>query len=135
MVVKSMINPNRLLPLAMVLGTVVIQLLAAAVLSYAAGRGQHFLSVLVLTAIVVALVLNAIRFLAWGYLHHRFPLSHVYPLTAMFFPCVLILASLRGESITTPQIIGTLLITSGSFLMATTVDDKPANDSFPSTTS
>ena len=121
----------RLLPAAVVLATVIVQLLAAAALGFAAARGHPIFSPLALVAILVALALNGIRFVAWGYLHRRFPLSHVYPLTSLFFPCILILATLRGDSITTLQIVGTLLITAGSFLMATASQDETGNDSPP----
>ena len=118
MVPEPVTNTWRPAPMAIVLATVVIQLLAAAALGYAAQHGKHLWSALVLFAIGAALILNAIRFVAWGYLHHRFPLSHVYPLTSLFFPCVLALAALRGDSVTGLQIVGTLLITAGSFSMA-----------------
>lgn len=124
-------NGTRLLPMVVVLTTVVVQLLAAAALGFAAARGQGMFSPLALAAIVVALALNGLRFVAWGYLHHRFPLSHVYPLTALFFPCVLLLATLRGDSITPLQIAGTLLITAGSVLMATASRDETGNDPVP----
>jgi drug/metabolite transporter (DMT)-like permease len=112
-----------------VLATVFVQLMAAAALGFAAARGLF--SPMTLALVLLALALNGFRFLAWGYLHRRFPLSHVYPLTALFFPCVLILATLRGESITPLQIAGTLLITAGSFLMATASRDEAGNDSLP----
>lgn len=121
----------RLLPLAVVLATVVVQLLAAAALGFAAVRAHRLFSLLALAAIIAALALNGIRFIAWGYLHRRFPLSHVYPLTTLFFPCVLILAALRGDSITPFQVAGTLLITAGSFLMATASPAEAGNDSLP----
>jgi drug/metabolite transporter (DMT)-like permease len=124
-----------LLPLAIVLATVLVQLIAAAALGFVAKGNHPLLSPLAIVAIGFAFVLSGIRFLAWGYLHRHVPLSHVYPLTALFFPCVLVLATLRGDSITAMQIAGTLLITAGSFLMTTVARDERRDDRAPPATS
>lgn len=134
LVLERAISP-RLLPVLVVLATVVIQLIAAAALGFAAARDHSLFSLVAGAAISFAVALGGIRFVAWGYLHRHFPLSHVYPLTSLFFPCVLILAVLRGDFVGWLQVIGTLLITAGSFLMAAVKNGKPDNDSLPPVTS
>lgn len=100
---------------ALVLATVVIQLLVAALLKELALRDAAPAQVgLVLTA---AVALNALRFLLWGYTHRHFPLSRSYPLTALFFPCVLLLAAYYGEAVGAMQIVGVSVIMLGLGLM------------------
>lgn len=114
----------RLLPTALVIITIVLQLLAAWLLSSAAKRptfpgDQGFGVRWMVAALAVgcAVGLNIFRFVIWGYMHKRYPLSHTYPLTALFFPCVLILSALQGHPVGTWEVWGTLLITGGAMLL------------------
>ena len=108
--------PHGLLPLALVLATVVLQLVIALILDIAAD-GDLRLDLMAAAAILAAVALNGVRFVIWGYAHRRYPLSHTYPLTALFFPLVLALSHWRGEEIAIPQIGGTVLISVGIALM------------------
>jgi drug/metabolite transporter (DMT)-like permease len=106
-------------PVALVFSTVLIQLASAWVLDTAAdtkpGRGWTIIA----AAVALAIGLNVVRFVIWGYTHRRFPLSQTYPLTALFFPCVLVLSWLKGDAIHVPEIAGTALITLGALVMGT----------------
>lgn len=104
-------------PVALVSATVVLQLASAWVLGSVAAMSPHPGWTLGAIAILAAIGLNLFRFVIWGYTHRRFPLSHTYPLTALFFPCVLVLSCLRGDLVSLHQIGGTLLITLGAFAL------------------
>jgi drug/metabolite transporter (DMT)-like permease len=100
---------------SLVVATIVIQLLVAALLKELALRDATPVGVgLVLSA---AVALNGIRFLVWGYTHRHFPLSQSYPLTALFFPCILLVSLYYGETIGTAQIAGVAVILIGLWLM------------------
>lgn len=117
------LNPahHRLLPVALVFATVLIQLGAAWLLSYAADLNLGIGSIVVLAAVTLAIGLNALRFLIWGYTHRRYPLSQTYPLTALFFPCILTLAWLQGDAVPWYEIAGTALITLGAAVLASNI--------------
>lgn len=112
-------RPNHpMLPLALVLGTIVLQLIAAWVLSTVASIRPSPSLLMAGSAVAAAIGLNIFRFGLWGYAHKRYPLSHTYPLTALFFPCVLLLSVAQGNTITAAQIVGTMLIAAGAVLMS-----------------
>jgi drug/metabolite transporter (DMT)-like permease len=98
--------------LAMVTLTVLLQLVAAALLKRAAVAAPLGL-LLPAVLIAVTLGIHAVRFLLWGYVHRRWPLSHTYPMTAVFFPLILIMAAAYGEPIHLNQVLGGLLIAGG----------------------
>lgn len=106
-------------PLLLVVGIVAVQLLAAWVLDYAADLSVSLL--LAAIAITLAIGLNLLRFLLWGVAHRNYPLSHIYPLTALFFPCILALSWWQGEGLGAAQLLGTALITIGAVVMSTGV--------------
>ncbi len=92
--------------------TVVLQLAAAALLKQAALL-SHLGLWLPVALIGVALAIHGLRFLLWGYAHRRWPLSMTYPMTAVFFPTIIVMALAYGEPIHITQVIGGLLIASG----------------------
>lgn len=107
----------RMAPYVLVSSTVVLQLAAAWVLDTAAGLRPPTGSTVAAAAIAVAIVLNIGRFIIWGYTHRHFPLSQTYPLTALFFPCILLLSYAQGETTGIFEIAGTTLITAGAIVM------------------
>lgn len=109
-------RPIKTGPFSLVSATVLLQLAAAWVLGRAASHQTTLL--LGILAVGLAIGLNLMRFAIWGYAHRHFPLSHTYPLTALFFPCVLALSYFNGDAVTSEQVIGTLLITFGALAMA-----------------
>jgi drug/metabolite transporter (DMT)-like permease len=76
-----------------------------------------------LLALGAAVGLNATRFLIWGYTHRHYPLSHSYPLTALFFPCILLLSAWYGDTIGWAKVVGVLVIMAGVVLMNWDRDD------------
>lgn len=103
--------------IALVLVTVMFGVASAVILKEAALRPN--LGRLALSGVfALVIAVNGARFLVWGYIHNRYPLSLSYPLTSMFFPLVLLLGYFYGEPITWPKIVGVLLITGGTALLA-----------------
>lgn len=117
---------HPLTPYLLVSSTVLLQLAAAWVLDTAAGHPSARGWAIAAVAIAVALVLNVGRFVIWGYTHRHFPLSFTYPLTALFFPCILLLSYFQGTRIGGMEILGTALITIGAVVMG--VRDRTAVD-------
>lgn len=109
---------RRPAPLLLVAATVLLQLAAAWILDIAA-RPTHADTLLIaIAAIALVLLIHAVRFLIWGYTHRHYPLSHTYPLTALFFPCILLLSWWHGDAIDGMQLAGTGLITLGVYLIS-----------------
>lgn len=102
----------------LVLGTVLLQLLAAWILDLVAKSVHQKVLWVAAVTIALAIAINLGRFLIWRHAHRHFPLSQTYPLTALFFPCVLLLSWWHGQHITSLQMLGTALITFGVMLMA-----------------
>ncbi|TAN11884.1 MAG: hypothetical protein EPN34_06075 [Burkholderiaceae bacterium] len=63
------------------------------------------------------MILGLVRLMVWGAIHKRFPVSTAYPITALFFPCLLILAWLYGEHISLIQITGASLVVAGVVIL------------------
>ena len=108
-------KPGSAMLVALVLSTVVIQLVVAALLKELAMR--HATPTWVVVVLGAAVALNALRFLVWGYTHRHFPLSRSYPLTALFFPCILLVSAWYGEAIGVAQVAGVGVIMAGLGLM------------------
>lgn len=101
--------------LAFVAGNVALQLFAAKLIKDAAALpASRPFSLALLLAVVLALA--AARFLVWGEMHKRYPLSLAYPASALFFPLVMVLAWLYGETVAPANIAGAALVTVGVVL-------------------
>ena len=100
---------------AFVAGNVSLQLFAAKLVKDASAlpTSRPFALALLLG---IVLVLAAARFLVWGEMHKRYPLSLAYPANALFFPLVMALAWFYGETVTTANIAGAVLVTIGVVL-------------------
>ena len=59
------------------------------------------------------LVLNVVRFVIWGAVHRRYPLSVAYPASAVFFPGILVMAWWFGETVGPSQVAGAGLVMVG----------------------
>jgi drug/metabolite transporter (DMT)-like permease len=57
--------------------------------------------------------LNGARFVTWGALHRRFPISVAYPVSAVFFPAVVAMAWFMGEPVGALQLAGATLVMAG----------------------
>lgn len=105
-------RPSPLLLLFLVLCNVALQVLSAALVKYSSGIPLANLLALGLVVFLI-LVLNFSRFIVWGEMHKRYPLSIAYPATALFFPCLVALAYSMGERVTAMQWTGAGLVTAG----------------------
>lgn len=103
---------QRLMPLALVGVAVLLNVAAAVILKLLTIYPSNG-SALIGIGILIVIGLNGARFLLWGGIHRRFPLSRTYPLTALFFPLILLVAYLFGEPVRLQQIGGTILICLG----------------------
>lgn len=100
---------------AFVVGNVFLQLLAAKLIKDASALPpSRMLAMAFLLGIV--LVLAAARFVVWGEMHKRYPLSLAYPASALFFPLVVALAWFYGEAVTRMNLAGAALVTAGVVL-------------------
>ena len=105
-------KPQTMLLGALTFLNVCLQLASALLLKIAPEPTKA--NVITLTLILgVVLALNAARFLTWGALHRRFPISLAYPLSALFFPAVVALAWITGERVGVAQLAGAALVMAG----------------------
>ncbi len=116
-------NPNgnpgarpRALLLGLVALSIALQLVNASLIKFASA---HLHDRLLVVALVLAtvLVLAFGRLLVWNAMHKRFPVSLAYPATALFFPCLVVLAAIYGEPVTGMQMAGACLVTLGVLLL------------------
>lgn len=98
--------------LTVVTATVLLQIVAAALLKHAAlaASGGPMLPAALISA---AIAIHGVRFVLWGHAHARWPLSATYPLTAVFFPIVLAMAAWYGEDLGVGKLAGSACITFG----------------------
>jgi transposase len=91
-------DASRLALLWMVGASVGVQLACAVLLKYAVllpGTRRT----LAMAAVALVIFLNFLRFLIWNRIHKRYPVSLAYPLSAIFFPAVVLLAWATGEHV------------------------------------
>ncbi|HEY3521317.1 MAG TPA: hypothetical protein VGK80_09770 [Rhodanobacteraceae bacterium] len=102
--------------LALVALNIALQLINASLIKLASDSGAAHAG---LTVVVLALVtlLSFGRFMVWGAMHKRFPVSIAYPATALFFPCLVAIAAAYGEHVSFAQGAGACLVTLGVVLL------------------
>lgn len=106
-----------MIPLALTLLTVIIGVISAVTLKFMSQDLAFSIFDLILMYGLV-LGLNATRLLLWGLLHKKYPLSFVFPLSAIFFPVILIVdISTYGEQITLSKLLGVILILLGVLIL------------------
>lgn len=113
--------------LGLVMVNIVLQLVNASLIKYAS---THLHAQLIWLGLLLGLVLvlSFGRFVVWGAMHKRFPVSLAYPATALFFPCLVVLAWLYGETVSTAQIIGATLVTLGVLALLRSPGNKETVD-------
>lgn len=104
-------------PLLIVLIAVILNVFSAVLLKSLADASSPAILWL-LGGILLAVIINCMRFLVWGYALKRYPLSNTYPLASIFFPVMLVVSYLYGEPVSMNQILGTLLILCGVVTMS-----------------
>ena len=107
---------NRRL-VALVLSTVLIQIVVAVLLKELADRHGGGSWLWLGVVLCAAMGLNVLRFAVWGYTHKHYPLSRSYPLTALFFPCILAISAWYGDPVGWRELLGVLAIVAGIALM------------------
>lgn len=116
---------HPLVLVALVLSTVVLQLLVAILLKELADDAPRPGLALAI-ALGLAVGLNGLRFLLWGYTHKHYALSRSYPLVALFFPCILLLSLWYGEPVGWMQVLGVAAIMAGVVLLNQEEPHAPA---------
>lgn len=111
--------------LVIVIAAVSMNLAAALLIEQAASRADR-VPIVIGVLLVMAIVVNAARFLLWRAAHRRYRFADVMPLTALFFPLVGFVSWLKGEPMNWRSVGGILLITAGAWTLARRVDDDVA---------
>lgn len=97
--------------------TVLVTLMTAMLLNHSA-KESHLFSFDAGLIIFLVLAINYLKFKVWGFIYKRFHLSESYPLVALFFPLIYMLAIYNGEAtFETKKIIGVTLIIIGIYIM------------------
>ncbi|MGH9522844.1 MAG: hypothetical protein ACRD3E_09965 [Terriglobales bacterium] len=113
----NMQSPARTwLLLGLVALNIILQLVNAALIKYASGHTAEQAGLVTLVLATVT-VLSFGRFLVWGAMHKRYPVSIAYPATALFFPCLVVIAAAYGEPVSLAQALGACLVTLGVVLL------------------
>ncbi|MDH3687374.1 MAG: hypothetical protein OEP95_14170 [Myxococcales bacterium] len=105
---------SRTGPLLVMLLAVGLQVAGAIVLKTLADRVDHASVAMAGLGIGAVVALNLLRIGVWGAAHRRYPLSRTFPLSALFFPAMLLLAVVYGEEPGARQMVGAVLITAGA---------------------
>lgn len=112
--------------LLLVTGNVGLQLAAVRLIKDAALLPpSRYVAIGLLGALVMVLAFG--RFLLWGAMHRRYPLSLSYPVSAVIFPLVVLMAWGYGEPVSSDQAIGAILVSIGVFL-AILASPAPADE-------
>lgn len=107
--------------LLLVVASVCIQLVCATLLKLAsADQGQAL--PLVIGTLALVLALGFLRFLVWNRIHKLYPVSVAYPLSAVFFPAVVLLAWATGEPVGWMQACGAAVVMLGVGRMLSAAD-------------
>lgn len=120
-----MSDGKQLLLVVMVVSSIGLQLINAALIKYATLPVRP--EILVITTILFLVAgLSFGRLMIWNAIHRRYPISMAYPISALFFPAVLLLAWFMGESIDRMQIVGSVVVMAGVFVILSPSASPPA---------
>lgn len=102
----------------LVFSTVLLTILSAYLLNYYAKSNYSDNFLLFVFIVIVVLLINIIKFLLWGNIHKKYLLSDSYPITAIFFPLIYIIAIFNGETqMEIKKTFGIVLILFGIYLV------------------
>jgi multidrug transporter EmrE-like cation transporter len=105
---------------ALVSLTVVCTLFSAYLLNFGAKSSASlgWASALIVLCVIAV---NFLKFYIWGAIYRRYELSESYPIVAIFFPAIYILAMLNGEAEFEPQkLFAIVLIIFGVLILGRT---------------
>jgi drug/metabolite transporter (DMT)-like permease len=116
--------------LGLVFASVGLQLVNAMLVKLASGSPSPPL--LVVGAILAAvLLLSFVRFFIWNGIYRRYPISLAYPLSAIFFPGVVLVAWAMDEPVGIPQLVGATLVMVGVIRFVAPGPGEPAPAELP----
>jgi len=114
----------------MVFASVGLQLVNATLVKFASATPAPPLLVIG-SLLVVVLVLSFVRFFIWNGIYKRYPISLAYPLSAIFFPAVVVIAWAMGETIGILQLAGAALVMIGVVRVITPESSRTDDPHFP----
>lgn len=101
----------------LVFSTVVITLLTALLLNFAAKDITTF-NIFSIIIIILVIAINFTKFKVWGIIYKKYHLSESYPLTALFFPSIYLVAIYNGEArFELTKSVGVIMILVGIWVM------------------
>jgi len=108
---------NSTIKYLMVFATVMITILTSLLLDH--GSEKHALySIGAVVIFGLAVFLNLMKFGLWAHIHSNYKLSRSYPITAVFFPSIYLIAIIQGETLfSLKKTIGVLIILCGLAIM------------------
>lgn len=81
--------------------------------------------------LAVVLALSFARFFIWNGIYRRYPISLAYPLSAIFFPGVVVVAWAMGEPVGVLQIVGAAIVMMGVIRVITPEAGHPDDPHLP----
>lgn len=100
-----------------VLITVAMSIVTAIMLEFATHVSDR-MNAVVFMIIVAVLVINIAKFWLWGWIHKRYDLSKTYPIGALFFPLIYLIAWWQGETnLELGKLVGIALVVTGVVLL------------------
>ena len=105
---------GNLKAIGVMLLAVTLQVLGALLLKTIADHRLEWSIAVLAIGVSAVIFLNLVRLSVWGAAHKRFPLSTTFPLSSLFYPVMLVVALAYGDAVGSRQLLGALLITSGS---------------------
>jgi len=100
---------------------VALQVFGAVLLKAIADHRVDWRPAILGVGVAAVLGLNLVRLGVWGMAHRRFRLSSTVPLSSLFYPAMLFVALAYGDQIGIRQVLGAVLITSGTLWLSVKV--------------
>lgn len=97
--------------------TTIITVITALLLDYGA-KNYSFFHIASISTVMVAIIINFIKFKLWGYIHKQYHLSDSYPAVAIFFPIIYLISIVKGDAVFEfSKMMGIVFILLGIFYM------------------
>jgi len=74
-----------------------ISIATALVLDYMKQIDLSFFNFYIFIGFIIVFGLNVFKFIIWNFLHKKYDLSSTYPMTAIYFPIIYIIAIFKDE--------------------------------------
>lgn len=116
--------------LGLVLASVGLQLINAVLVKLASATPAPA-PLVIGSLLAVVLALSFVRFFIWNGIYKRYPISLAYPLSAGFFPAVVMVAWAMGEPIGVLQVVGAAIVMVGVIRVITPESGRADDPHFP----